>query len=1022
MSIFKSHLTVSTKPLARSTRLSRLFSTTRARKMKAYVELVTVPSHDNQSTLILLHFDERRYMFGQVAEGTQRLITENVVRMTRVSEIFLTGTTEWRNNGGLTGLLLTAGDMKISKAAQQPTKDLSKYMVLGRDGTMVNPNPPPSDPETLTVHGGKNILHTIATARNFVFRENCGIEFHEYDFVNGDNQYKDSLVTVTPLRALPRVGEGPAGAAEEQKLRETEDLDLGSRPHLEKLVHDMWNSRPGSLRVHQDDEDYVMSLLSRLKDDEERLRHEKSPGSKQKYAVATDTDGESPPKRQKLAEEDPKGSEEADWDGILGDESKKPPKPSKQLEFPAARPLRRPWPASVTRALPGTLPSTASISYMVNIARQRGRFLMDKVKEFGIRAGPDFRILSEGGSVTLEDGTVVHGHQCLGPPRSIDGVAFLDIPDESYLEPTIENVLKWKEERKASDEHDGVGIWVWAVGPGMEKNERLLEFIRTLEGKHMINSRVSPFDDLSLRGSSSQLARLNLLSEETFKLPCPDFDHYGPTHEIVPDADSQFIKARDSLILEIAPTRGTATYKAWPRFDHRLVQEDAKTVLGNGSYWKAAQEVQNQIQAEGNLRQIPPAPTDEVELIPLGTGSSAPSKYRNVSATVVTVPEVGHLLLDCGEATLNQLRRTYGRSKLQEFLGNLKIVYISHLHADHHLGTVSVLKEWYQTTRNDGEATPKLYIVAPLRFLNILEEYSQIEDFGLEHITFIPCETVLVDGNRPDETVVPDVLQRVDDMKATVPLEKVETALAVHCRSSFTVAFTFKQPSALKVAYSGDTRPTNDFVKIGKNCTVLVHEATFNDELISEAVAKKHCTTSEAIQAGNDMEAKHLLLTHFSQRYPKLPKLETQASSYADENPLCDPVMEAPEGEEASQLTRSSDILIKTQNERPIVIKPDDEAAMEIGFAFDLMRVKLKDFWKLEKFTPALQQLFKEEEKLDDTAEKPESLPKNQKQKDEKKKQKNERQQQKGEKEKQNPSKQGGGQKQKKQGKDKGRA
>ncbi|KAK6353152.1 hypothetical protein TWF696_005141 [Orbilia brochopaga] len=985
--------------------------------MKAYVELVTIPSHDNQSTLMLLHFDERRYMFGQVAEGTQRLITENAVRMTRVSEIFLSGTTEWRNNGGLTGLLLTTGDMKIAKATQQAQpKDLSKYMVLGRDGTKINPNPPPAEPETLTVHGGKNILHTIATARNFVFRENCGIEFREFDFVKGDNQYKDSFVTVTPLRAFPRAGEGQTGAAEEEKLREMDDLDLGSRPQLEKLVHAMWNSQPGSLKVYQDDEDYVISLLSRLKDDEERQRHEKSPSS-QKNTAATDADGESPPKRQKLSE-DQKDGNEATWDGILGDEPKKPAKSSKPLEFPANRPLRRPWPATVTRALPGTLPSVASLSYMVGIARQRGKFLMDKVKEFGIKAGPDFRILSEGGSVTLENGTVIHSHQCLGPPRSIDGVAFLDVPNESYLEPTIENVLRWREERKANDEHDGIGIWVWAVGPDLERNKRLLDFIGTLEGKHMMNSRTSPFDNLSLRGSSQQLARLNLLSEEAFRLPCPDFNHHGPADELAPEEDGQFVRARDSLILDIAPTPGIATYKTHARFDHQIVQEEAKTELGDGAYWKAVQEVQSQIKEEEASREIPPSATDEVELIPLGTGSSAPSKYRNVSSTVVTIPQVGHMLLDCGEATLNQLRRTYGNSGLPDFMKDLKIVYISHLHADHHLGTVSVLKQWYQTTFNGNEAIAKLYIVAPHKFLNILEEYSQIEDFGLEHITFIPCETVLIEGDRPEETAVPDVLQRVEDMKATVPLEKVETALAVHCRSSFTVAFTFKKPTEFKVAYSGDTRPTKGFAKIGRNCTVLVHEATFNDELIAEAVAKKHCTTSEAIQAGKDMDAKHLLLTHFSQRYPKLPKLETQASSYADENPLCDPVMEAPEGKEARQLARPGDIRIEVKNKRPVVSKPDTEDAMEIGFAFDLMRVKLKDFWKLEKFIPALQLLFKEEEKLEDSAEKPEAPPKKQKQKDGKQKQKSEKPKQGDSKQKQGSPKQGG-QEQNKQGKGK---
>ena len=50
-----------------------------------------------------------------------------------------------------------------------------------------------------------------------------------------------------------------------------------------------------------------------------------------------------------------------------------------------------------------------------------------------------------------------------------------------------------------------------------------------------------------------------------------------------------------------------------------------------------------------------------------------------------------------------------------------------------------------------------------------------------------------------------------------------------------------------------------------------MHEATFDDELIEEAVLKKHSTIGEAVQAGKDMGARKTALVHFSQRYPKAP-------------------------------------------------------------------------------------------------------------------------------------------------------
>lgn len=45
------------------------------------------------------------------------------------------------------------------------------------------------------------------------------------------------------------------------------------------------------------------------------------------------------------------------------------------------------------------------------------------------------------------------------------------------------------------------------------------------------------------------------------------------------------------------------------------------------------------------------------------------------------------------------------------------------------------------------------------------------------------------------------------------------------------------------------------------------------DELEQEASKKLHSTTSQAIQVGRRMRAKQIILTHFSQRYAKLPRI-----------------------------------------------------------------------------------------------------------------------------------------------------
>lgn len=42
----------------------------------------------------------------------------------------------------------------------------------------------------------------------------------------------------------------------------------------------------------------------------------------------------------------------------------------------------------------------------------------------------------------------------------------------------------------------------------------------------------------------------------------------------------------------------------------------------------------------------------------------------------------------------------------------------------------------------------------------------------------------------------------------------------------------------------------------------------------AEAIARNHSTTEEAIAVGNSAEAYRIVLTHFSQRYPKIPVVD----------------------------------------------------------------------------------------------------------------------------------------------------
>ena len=96
----------------------------------------------------------------------------------------------------------------------------------------------------------------------------------------------------------------------------------------------------------------------------------------------------------------------------------------------------------------------------------------------------------------------------------------------------------------------------------------------------------------------------------------------------------------------------------------------------------------------------------------------------------------------------------------------------------------------------------------------------------------------------------------------------------------------------------------------------MIHEATFEPDLMEEARVKRHSTTPEAVGIANQAQAQALILTHFSQRYPRAPVL--------------------------------------TSAKVGIVQEPD----MPTMIAFDTLRYSFADAKRLPEHVPLIQHLF----------------------------------------------------------------
>ncbi|CAH8493723.1 unnamed protein product [Dicrocoelium dendriticum] len=286
------------------------------------------------------------------------------------------------------------------------------------------------------------------------------------------------------------------------------------------------------------------------------------------------------------------------------------------------------------------------------------------------------------------------------------------------------------------------------------------------------------------------------------------------------------------------------------------------------------------------------------EITFLGTGSSSPNKYRNISCILIQLNSDDYIMLDCGEGSLNQLYALHGPVKGDSILRQLRLILVTHMHADHHGGVLSVAISRARLLQQNSE-TPSsnlsflsLPVLAPpafsrwmTRFHELYSHHPFVNLYIVPYLYESPSPTPIcpIKSNSPLATEWSSLLKRLE-------LE-VHPIKVPHTGSSWAYLLRGQRISSpdhtgdgshhWSLVYSGDTPECPDLVEGGKHCDLLIHEATMIDEHEDLAVRAKHSTLSSAIRTGERMDARFTLLTHFSQRYGRLPMLDTFSKNVA---------------------------------------------------------------------------------------------------------------------------------------------
>jgi ribonuclease Z len=349
----------------------------------------------------------------------------------------------------------------------------------------------------------------------------------------------------------------------------------------------------------------------------------------------------------------------------------------------------------------------------------------------GVPPGPLLGRLKNGFDVNLPDGSTVKADDVRGQAQPGSVFVFLDIPDESYL-PALKNCEAFKPHQKGAVKEDERAVVIVhfcdeVMMENVEYKAWMDEFSPST--KHLFVNERNEFTGFF---ASHRIQRqLNELNDDVFPMLKEVHPYVNTRNEMNDENPAKKFKDFPELgilsAFHIRPNKGfdrnLEPYSNPEKvMEDTLDQPELKELIV--TFKKEAKKLVEQRGKEERAGKFP-------RVVTFGTGSCIPNKTRNVSANLVHINDKSCALLDCGEGTLGQIIRFYGRDGADEVLKNMRMIFISHLHADHHLGLINILSRRRKVTDEMVLLLAPLQITAWLAFYNyrIEEIFSTFDLF-----------------------------------------------------------------------------------------------------------------------------------------------------------------------------------------------------------------------------------------------------------------------------------------------------
>lgn len=285
-----------------------------------------------------------------------------------------------------------------------------------------------------------------------------------------------------------------------------------------------------------------------------------------------------------------------------------------------------------------------------------------------------------------------------------------------------------------------------------------------------------------------------------------------------------------------------------------------------------------------------------LELTILGASSAIPVGNRSPTAQFLTLAG-RHFLIDCGEGTQVKLRRN------NIGFGRINHIFISHLHGDHFYGLVPLLTSLHLLDREkemhlygpenlkEGvyaflKATsaylrfPLVFHVTSSKHKKLLFEDKAVSVFSFPLKHSMPCCGFLFQEKPRPKNMRKEKLQEYSIPVAEIrAIKQGKDWVDEKGRTITNEELTTAAPDPLSYAFCTDTLPLENLSQYFSEPDLLYHEATFTEDLRDRAKQTNHSTALQAAQVALQVQAKNLLLGHFSVRYKDLTPILEEAQS-----------------------------------------------------------------------------------------------------------------------------------------------